>query len=177
MESAIMRKRFLTRSASAFLLGFILLLSQSAIVRSAPDFNELRQTASPARPFPPTQYVPSHDYDVKHIALDLRFDWQQEQALVSETLTFSPLISDLRSITLDAASLRFSDIKLGKTSLKYVFDEKKQHLTIDLDRAYQPSDDVKVVITYQTIKPPLGTRSVNGGGGLNFIKPTPDDPR
>ena len=39
------------------------------------------------RPFPPTQYVPDHDYDTKHIALDLRFDWQREQALGRHLLT------------------------------------------------------------------------------------------
>jgi hypothetical protein len=51
-----------TRKLYAFCLALTLLLSQAAIARSAPDFNESWQTVSPSRPFPPTQYVPSHDY-------------------------------------------------------------------------------------------------------------------
>ncbi|HKP46354.1 MAG TPA: M1 family aminopeptidase [Pyrinomonadaceae bacterium] len=172
-----MFKFFPTRKPYALFLAVVLLLSQFAAAKSAPDFNELPQTAAPARPFPPAQYIPSHDYDVKHIALDLRFDWQQELALGVETLTFSPLVSDLRAITLDAAAMHFSDVKLnGKTPLKYDFNDKQQELTIYLDRAYQPADEVKIVINYETLKRTAGHLSVNGGGGLNFIKPTADDP-
>ncbi len=143
-----------TRKLYAFCLILIVLLSQAAIARSAPDFNESWQTVSSPRPFPPPQYVPSHDYDVRHISLDLRFDWQQEQALGTETIFFSPLVNDLRSIALDAASMSFSSIKLnGKTPLKYEFDEKNQQLRIVLDRAYQPADQIKIVISYQTVRP------------------------
>jgi aminopeptidase N len=126
---------------------------------------------SRGRPFllpvliPPTQYVPSHDYDVKHIALDLSFDWQQEQASGIETITFSPLVNDLRNISLDAASMSFSSIKLSdKTPLKYEFDEKNQQLRIVLDRAYQPADEIKLVIGYQTVRRLIGGRSINGHG-------------
>jgi len=147
------------------------------MARSVPHFNESGQTVSSSRPFPPAQYVPSHDYDIRHIALDLRFDWQQEQALGTETIMFSPLVNDLRSITLDAASMSFSAVKLnGKTALKYEFDEKNQRLSIVLDRAYQPDDEIKIIISYHTVKPSTAGRSLNGGGGLNFIKPTPEDP-
>jgi len=166
-----------TRKLYAFCLALILLLSQAAIAYSAPDFNESWQTVSSPRPLPPPQYVPSHDYDVRHISLDLRFDWQQEQALGTETITFSPLVNDLRNIALDAASMRFSSIKLkGKTPLKYEFDEKNQQLRIVLDRAYQPADEIKIVISYHTVRPLIKGLSLNGGGGLNFIKPTPEDP-
>ncbi len=166
-----------TRRLYIFCLALILLLSQAAIAHNAPDFNESWQTVSPQRPLPPPQYVPSHDYDVRHIAIDLRFDWQQEQALGSETIIFSPLVNDLRNIALDAASMSFSSIKLnGKTPLKYEFDEKSQQLRIVLDRAYQPADEIKIVIGYQTIRPLIKGLGLNGGGGLNFIKPTPEDP-
>ncbi|MEP6741186.1 MAG: M1 family aminopeptidase [bacterium] len=164
------------RTSYAVCLALIVLLLQTAIVRSAPDFNESLQTAS-SRPFPPPQYVPSHDYDVKHIALDLRFDWQQEQALGSETITFAPLVNDLRSITLDAASMSFSAVKLnGKAPMQYAFDEQNQRLRIVLDRAYQPAEEIKLVISYHTVRPLIGGLSLNGGGGLTFIKPTPEDP-
>src|SRR6185295_4974738 len=170
-----MNNIMLKTKLNAFCLALIVLLSQAATVLSAPDFNEFWQTASAPRSFPPPQYVPSHDYDVRHIALDLRFDWQQEQALGIETITFSPLVHDLKSIELDAASMSFASIKLnGKTQLKYEFDEKNQQLSIVLDRSYQPGEEVKLVIAYHTVRPLVGKLSINGGGGLNFIKPTPD---
>jgi aminopeptidase N len=165
------------RKLNALCLSLIILLSQAAVAHSAPDFNQSGQNAGPAGPFPPPQYVPSHDYDVKHIALDLHFDWQQEQALGTEVITFSPLVNDLRSITLDAASMSFSSVKLnGRTPLKYDFDEQHQQLRIVLDRAYQPTDEIKLVINYHTVRPLIGGLSINGGGGLNFIKPTPEEP-
>jgi aminopeptidase N len=160
-----MSKAVRTRKLYAFCLALTLLLSQAAIARSAPDFNESWQTVSPSRPFPPTQYIPSHDYDVKHIALDLSFDLQQEQASGIETITFSPLVNDLRNISLDAASMSFSSIKMSdKTPLKYEFDKKNQQLRIALDRAYQPADEIKLVIGYQTVRRLIGGRSINGHG-------------
>jgi len=45
-----------------------------------------------------------------------------------------------------------------------------------LDRAYQPADEIKIVIGYQTIRPLIKGLGLNGAGGLNFIKPTTEDP-
>lgn len=172
MPNAIRRRKL-----NALSLVLIVLLWQAAIAHSAPEFNDSWQTTAPSRLFPPPQYIPSHDYDVRHIALELRFDWQQEQALGTEVITISPLVNDLRSITLDAASMSFSAVKLnGQTPLKYDFDEKNQQLNIVFDRAYQPAEEIKLVIGYHTVRPLIGGLSINGGGGLNFIKPSPDDP-
>lgn len=130
----------------------------------------------PAAVFPPAQYIPSHDYDTRNITLDLHFDWNKDQAIGTETISFAPLVKDLRRVVLDAAYLTFASVKLANgTTLKYQFDEKKEKLDIVLDRAYQPSDQVTLVIAYHTNQPPSVRRSINGGGGLTFIKPTPED--
>jgi aminopeptidase N len=135
------------------------------------------QTPRPSRPFPPAQYIPDHDYDTRHIALDLRFDWDKEQAMATETFVFAPLVKDLRVLQLDAAYMTFSSIKLASgTPLKYEFDDKAQKLRISLDRVYQPTDVVTISLAYSTHQPPRGARSINGGGGLTFIKPSADDP-
>src|ERR1700687_264548 len=129
-----------SRMRTVGFLLFLLLLTSPAL--SAPlDGRRRMPQQRPARPFPPAQYVPSHDYDTRDIALDLHFDWDKEQAIGIETFSFSPLIEDLRRIVLDAAYMNFSSVKLANgTSLQYQFDEKKEKLSITLDRAYQPKD-------------------------------------
>ena len=135
------------------------------------------QTPQGARaPFPSARYVPSRDYDTRNISLDLRFDWDKEQAIGTETFSFSPLVKDLRKLELDAAYMTFSSIKLANgTALQYQFDDKNEKLSIALDRAYQPSETVTLMIAYHTNQPSAERRSINGGGGLTWIKPTPED--
>ena len=130
-----------------------------------------------ARPLPPTQYIPSHDYDQRHIALNLHFDWDKEQAIGTETFTFAPLAGNLKSIDLDATNMTFNSVKLidGKP-LTFEFDKQKDKLHVNLDRAYQLNDEITIVIDYHT-NGTAENRSVNGGGGLTFIKPTATDPK
>jgi len=169
---------FISLRASLYCPILILLFSLGISGRPAPDYSSAQQTLWQSRPFPPAQYIPDHDFDTRHIALDLRFDWDKEEAIATETFIFSPLVRDLRLLQLDAASMSFSSVKLPNgTALKYEFDEKAQKLRITLDRPYQLKEVVTVVIAYHTRQPPKGMRSINGGGGLTFIKPTADDPR
>jgi aminopeptidase N len=134
----------------------------------------LAQTAQPPKAFPPTRYVPSHDFDTRHIALNLHFDWEQEQAIGTETITLTPLVKGFDKVELDAADMAFSSVKLELgAALKYEFDASRQKLWITLDRAYQPNDEIALTISYHT----NGKARLTGlvGGGLKFIKPTPED--
>ena len=142
-------------------------------------------TATPAptarrateRPFPAARYIPPHNYDQRNIKLNLRFDWEQEQAIGSATITLAPTVKDLRRVDFDAALMTVSGAALVNGSpLKFEYDETKETLSILLDRAYQPNEELTVVISYRTNKPPAARSLALGGGGLNFIKPRPDDP-
>jgi aminopeptidase N len=142
-------------------------------------------TATPApvarrateRPFPPARYIPPHNYDQRNIKLNLRFDWEQEQAIGSATITLAPTVKDLRRVDFDAALMTISTATLVNGSpLKFEYDETKEKLWILLDRAYQPNEELTVVISYRTNKPTPARSLALGGGGLNFIKPRPDDP-
>ena len=42
-----------------------------------------------SRQLPAPRYIPSHDFDTQNIKLDLRFDWEREQALGIETITLA----------------------------------------------------------------------------------------
>jgi aminopeptidase N len=139
-------------------------------------FSQVQVQQRLIHPLPPTRYIRSHDYDTKHVALNLRFDWEKEQAIGTATMSFSPLVKDLNAIELDAANMSFASVKLSQgEALKFEAIPEKQKLKITLNRAYQPAETVTVVIDYRTNGPvPKLVGLV--GGGIKFIKPTTDDP-
>src|ERR1043166_1688569 len=99
MELETMSQSKFTASAllKLFLVVAAIFLTASAIVAQTPT-----PTASPtprpvtARPFPPAQYIPPHDYDQQNVKLDLRFDFQKEQAIGIETITLTQTVKDLQ---------------------------------------------------------------------------------
>ena len=137
----------------------------------------------PTRPFPSARYIPDHDFDTRHIALDLRFDWEKEQLLGRETIVFAPLVQSLSAISLDAANITPTSIKLVSASsaesakpLQFVTEADKERVVVTLDRAYKPSEELTLVIDYRT-NGPQDTKLVGlTGVGLKFLKPGPDDP-
>jgi aminopeptidase N len=165
------------------LFGKLLTLSLLAVVlvsgpASLARPTDLVQTPQPAqaRPFPPTQYIPSHDYDTKDISLNLHFDWEHEQAIGSATITLAPLVDNFRKVEFDAGHITFTGIKLSSGKVvTFVTDAEKQKLRVELDRAYLHTEELTLVIEYHT-NGPLSGRLGLTGGGLKFIKPTTDDP-
>ncbi|MFZ0064432.1 MAG: M1 family aminopeptidase [Pyrinomonadaceae bacterium] len=163
------------------LRNFTILLAVVLVLTPATLLPTRAQQAGPqraARPFPPAQYIPDHNFDTRHIALNLRFDWEREQVIGTETIVLAPLVNNLARIELDAANMTFSSVKLKSgTALKYENDAKNEKLHIDLDRSYQPSQELILLIDYRTNGLTNGSRNLGfAGGGIRFIKPTADDP-
>jgi aminopeptidase N len=175
-----MRSRFEFKRAAkkCFLAVALLILAATAALgqaQPAPSPTPQPQARPAQRPFPPPRYIPAHDYDQRNIKLDLRFDWEKEQAIGTATITLAPTVKDLRRVDFDAAFMTVSGVALAAgTPLKFEYNDKGEKLSVFLNRAYQPSEELKLVISYHTNKPPAG--SGQGGGGLNFIKPRPGDP-
>ena len=165
------------RKAAVLALALLLFLPQTAsFANSRPVFDELFQTSTQTPSFPPTRYIPDRDFDTRHIALDLRFNWDREEVRGVETIVFRPLLNNLRKIELDAAEMTITSVKLSSGSgLKYVMDLPNQKLRIDLDKPYQPSDELTAVIEYHTNGPQTRLSGLVGAA-LRFIKPTPEDP-
>src|SRR6202140_3347005 len=165
------------RAATKCFLAFALLcvVAHAGLGQPTPT---PQPAATPAgRPLQPAQYIPPHDYDQRNIKLDLRFDWDQGRAIGTATITLAPMIKDLRRVDFDAAYMTISGAALPSgTPLKFEYDATKEKLSVLLDRAYQPSEELTVVISYHTNQPPPEKRTGLGGGGLSFIKPRPDDP-
>ena len=165
------------RPGRSFIRSLCLLLILSLSVSARPV--QQAATAVQRRALPPAQYIPARDYDARHYKLDLRFDWEREQALGTATITFAPLTSNLSRVEFDAANMTFASVTLvDGRPLRFEADEAKEKLRITLDRAYQPTDEVTVVINYRTNGPQKQPAGIFGtfGGGLTFIKPTADDP-
>jgi len=162
---------------SLILCGLLLLSALGITATAAPDGTPQALSIQVSKPLPPTQYIPDHDFDTRHIALDLRFDWDKQQLLGRETLVFAPLITNLKAIKLDAANITATGIKLSSgTPLQFTTDAAKEKVNVTLDRAYQPTEELTITIDYHTNGPQDPSRQGLVGVGLKFFKPGPDDP-
>ena len=171
-----MNQRLFRRELPVFSLALVLILTTTSFGRPLPVFHKVLQTPQQARTFPPAQYIPDHDFDTRHIALDLRFDWDHEQLDGIETVVFKPLQADLRKIELDAAEMTITSVKTAaRSELRFQMDLPTQKLRIELDRPYQPAEEITLVIDYHTNGPQTKLAGLVGAA-LRFIKPTADDP-
>ncbi|MDQ2856970.1 MAG: hypothetical protein M3R68_11620, partial [Acidobacteriota bacterium] len=172
-----MKSESFARSRAVLIaLSLVFVVVSTPVLAGRPATRQVQIQQTVIRPLPPPRYIPSHDYDTMHIALNLHFDWEHEQVLGTATISFAPLVRDMRAVEFDAANMTFAGVKLASgAALKFDADSEKQKLHIILDRAYQPSESVTLTIDYRTNGP---VPSLVGlvGGGLKFIKPTPGDP-
>ncbi|HSS21421.1 MAG TPA: M1 family aminopeptidase [Pyrinomonadaceae bacterium] len=130
---------------------------------------------SQAGMLPQTRYIPDHDFDTRHIALDLHFNWEREEVSGTETFVFKPLVANLHRIELDAAEMTVTSARMAGATLKYEMDLAAQKLRVELERPFQPTDEVTVVLEYHTNGPQTKLAGLVGAP-LRFIKPTPDEP-
>jgi aminopeptidase N len=156
-------------------LALVALLFITTVAGTAPSFEHALQTPQ-SLPFPRAQYIHDHDFDTRHIALNLKFNWDRKQLIGIETMSFKPLQLNLKRIELDAADMTINSVTMaGGGPLQFELDPKKQRLRIALGRSFSPADELTIVINYHT----NGTQErIPGlvGAALRFIEPTPADP-
>src|SRR4051812_17801316 len=166
------------RIAGVFLLFTFL---ATGLTRPVPA----QQPAREERKLPPVNWVRSRNIDVKHLDIDLRFDWDKEQAIGSEVITLAPF-ADADHVQLDAAMMTISSVSLvGGGPLQFNYDAKadNNNLDIALGRVVPGGQDVQIKIDYATnyVNKAEGDTAIGGfGRGLRFIKPTalqPNKPR
>jgi|JI10StandDraft_1071094.scaffolds.fasta_scaffold10559_4 aminopeptidase N len=139
------------------------------------------QAQSDSTKLPTLQLPRERKIDVKHIALDLRFDWAKKQAYGKATFSFS-MLKTADKIALDAGMLTINSISLlnGKALIfNYDGGDKNDGLEIMLDRVYQLNEEITLVIDYHTnwineVDP--YSLSGSNGKGLRFSQPTFNDP-
>jgi len=130
---------------------------------------------------PPVNWIRSRKYDIKHLSIDLRFDWEKEQAMGEEVVTFAPFI-DSDQLTLDAAYMTINAVTAADGSpLKFTYAGKdgNDNLAITLNKTLKAGEVSSVKISYSThyVNQADSDSPIGGfGKGLRFIKPGPDDP-
>lgn len=163
---------------SALLLTFAVPIA--ALARPLKKPNPLIQTDE-KRKLPPVNWIRSRNIDVKHVSIDLRFDWDKESAFGTTVVTVAPFAAT-NKITLDAAAMAINSVMLADgTALKFKYDGKAENdnLEVTLDRVYKSGEDVSVKVDYRTTfvnKADAETDLGGFGKGLRFIKPTEDQP-
>ena len=139
------------------------------------------QEEGEVKKLPPVNWIRSRQIDVKHIAIDLKFDWEKESAYGVSTVTAAPF-KDTNKIYLDAAMMTINSVKTaGGAALKFTYNGEKDgdNLEIILERVYKSGEDVIVKVEYATNyinKADADTAIGSFGRGLRFIKPTPEEP-
>ena len=173
-----MNLKFRKSKISAFLFLFLMAFAQFANARPMP---QNQQDDDKVKKLPPVNYYRSREVDVKNVSIDLRFDWDKEQAYGTTVVMLAPF-KDLQSFKLDAAAMTINSVTLANgTSLKFNYDAKKEqdNLEIMLDRQYKRGEDLSVKIDYRTSyvnTADADTAIGSFGRGLRFIKPTADQP-
>ena len=141
---------------------------------------QAQQAIKRTKELPPVNYIRSRNIDIKHVAIDLRFDWDKEQAYGSTIVTVIPF-KDTDRFKLDAAQMQISAVTKDGKPLKfnYAGGDKDDNLEIMLDRTYKAGEEILVKIEYRTSyvnKADGDTAIGNFGRGIRFIKPTADNP-
>jgi len=167
---------FVRRAVTAGVL--FLFIASSSFARPLPSIWTLLPDK---HPLPPVNWIRSRTIDVKHIAIDLRFDWDKEQAIGTSAITLAPF-NDTDKITLDAAAMVIDNVTLANgAKLTFAYDNKKDNdnLEIRLDRVYKSGESITVKVDYKTQyvnRADADTAIGSFGRGLRFIKPTADEP-
>jgi aminopeptidase N len=147
------------------------------ITRFVQEQQQQQQQQQKVHKLPPLRFVRSRDFDMKHVALDLRFDWDKSQAFGTARVTLAPFKNGTQTIALDQGNLQINSVKTDKgATLAFSKDDAQQKLFVTLDRAYRAGEDLTLVIDYRTGGNIEGGILGGFGGGLKFIKPTPEQP-
>ncbi len=167
-----MLKNTLANFRNCLLPGLIILLGIFGTANA-----QRRPPNSEDKKLPPVHYVRSHDFDMQHIALDLKFDWDKEQAYGTAAITLAPFVENFKIVTLDAGLMIINSVKMGGKELTFKYDEANTALDVNLDRVYKIGEPVTFVVNYRTKGETVpNTLGFGGGGGLKFIKPAADEP-
>lgn len=125
--------------------------------------------------------VRGQSIDVKHVALELQFDWQKKRAFGQAEITASVLQTGDK-IHLDAGYLTINSIASNgkKLAFTYAGGDADDGLAIVLDKTYRPDERFTLQIDYHTNYENRADPSAIGGSfgkGLRFFQPTSATPQ
>ena len=119
--------------------------------------------------------------DLVHTKLDLKFDYDKQQAPGQAWITLKPHFYPTNKLTLDAKGMLIDEVALvqGNTKKKLNFTNDDYQLFIDLDKQYKKGEEYTIYIKY-TARPnevkQSGSAAISDAKGLYFINPDGSDP-
>jgi aminopeptidase N len=169
---------FKTINQKVFAVILVAAFAVSSLVQARPMNGFFQQDdTKQVKKLPPVHFIRSRDYDMRHIALDLKFDWEKEQTFGIAAITLAPLTPNFQTVNLDAGAMQINSVKSGGKDLKFNYDEPNTNLTINLDRVYKIGETLILTIDYRTKGGVVeNTLGFGAGGGLKFIKPDSENP-
>src|SRR6185369_8387904 len=117
------------------------------------------QSFSP--PEEPRHYMPERGYDLRHLRLDLAFDWEKKEVSGTATNTLAPLRPGLDHLEFHAAGLEVARVRLAGEELPFSRDPAAQTLTVHLGHAHAVGEELEIAIEY----------SAHPRTGLYFVGP------
>lgn len=121
------------------------------------------------------------EYDIKHLVIDLAFDWKLKRASGTTTIILK-MIKPLDVIHFDAGKLDVSKISSGDAkALKFIYDggDADNGLAVHLGRTATPGEEITLKIYYHTKhvnEPDPNSLGGSFGKGLRFFEPTTASP-
>ncbi len=154
--------------------------SKSEMTTSDSTTSDLKPNSTILKPLPPLQAARVRNVDIKHLALDVQFDWLKQAVFGQAAITLSPLHAS-NKINLDAGNLVINSIRLPNyKALEFSYDgrDRDDGLTITLDRIYQSQENLTLEINYRSTwinKTDPNNLSGSYGKGVRFLQPGSSD--
>ncbi len=142
-------------------------LAASLLLALATTASGAAQGKAPASEEPPVRYMPTRQYDLQHLRLDLAFDWDAGSVAGTATNTLAPLLPGLDTLVFNAAGLDVRKVRVNGAERPFTLDPQAETLSVRLDRGYGPRDRLEVAIDY----------SSHPKAGLYFVGPDAAYPR
>lgn len=122
-------------------------------------------------------------HDVKHVKLEVSFDWGKKHLLGKEWITLQPRFYPQSVLYLNARGMQINDVQLtdGKNPIqKLNYEYANDSLTISLDKTYTREQTYTLYIDYvakpDELKKAGGSAAITSDKGLYFVNADGKDP-
>jgi len=146
-------------SRSVIALAFCLAAACRAVLAASPDPADPEKRLRFGEATASIHYPRDRSMHVKHMVLDLAFNWDEKWVGGDVTFTLTPLAEPLQTVILDSARLHIKKVTRGDAPL--AFRLTGEQLLVDLGRSAAPGDEVTFTVSYEA----------HPGRGLFFVGP------
>ena len=122
---------------------------------------------------PPVQPTATQKWKLIHTALDLKFDFENQEVIGNATITLRPYFYTQNKLTLNAKWMQIQEVKNWQGN-PIGFTYKKNRLNLILDSNYTKTDTLKITINYiaqPNTNTDKGGNAITASKGVYFINP------